>query len=119
MHVYLDRANARLAEAKAHLAQGNVAKAMEAVHASKDPLNWANKNIEKMAAAQQERAAKASMTTKKELERAKRKAQALETVAKDLDKKAAQMPPTLKQEAENLHRMADVIRAMAARVGSY
>jgi hypothetical protein len=51
-------------------------------------------------------------------ERATRKVQALETIAEDLDRKAVQMPPTYKQDAETLHRMADAIRAMAARVGN-
>lgn len=58
------------------------------------------------------------MATKKEMERGKRKAQALQTIAKDLDKQAVQMPPTYKQQAENLHQMAKQIRDVAARVAA-
>jgi len=53
---------------------------------------------------------------KREMERLKRKAKAMESIAQESDKKAALMPPSMKDDAAVLHATADCIRAQASHL---
>lgn len=53
---------------------------------------------------------------KSEMERLKRKAKAMESIAEEADKKAALMPPGKKDDAANLRATADCIRSQASHL---